>query len=90
MHACMRINKYHAVALHLRCMWTLCILGANAQHELTVFLGRLSTKFYRSLSKKKYIYLKVVHIIIGVCPNEKYRRVVQNFNRVCPTNLRES
>ena len=33
LHACMQINKYHTVALHLRYMGTLCILGVNAQHE---------------------------------------------------------
>ena len=54
MHACMQINKYHTVALHLTCMGTLRISGVNAWHgfEQADFLGRLSTMF------------------IGVCPNE--------------------
>ena len=49
MHACMQINKYHAVALHLTCMGTSHISGVNARHgfEQAVFLGRLSTMFIR-------------------------------------------
>ena len=54
MHECMKINKYHVVALHLKCMGTSHISGVNPRHdfEQEVFLGRLSTMF------------------IGVCPNE--------------------
>ena len=54
MHACMQINKYHAIALHLMCMETSRISSVNARHgfEQEVFLGRLSTMF------------------IEVCPNE--------------------
>ena len=33
LHACMKINKYHAVVVYLTCMGTSCILGVNAQHE---------------------------------------------------------
>ena len=33
LHACMIINKYHAVVVHLTCMGTLRILGVNAQYE---------------------------------------------------------
>ena len=33
LHACMKINKYHVVVVHLTCMGTSCILGVNAQHE---------------------------------------------------------
>ena len=59
MHACMQINKYHAISLHLTCMGTLRISGVNARHgiEQTVFLGRLSTMF------------------IGVCPNENISEI---------------
>ena len=30
LHACMKINKYHAVVVHLTCMGTSHILGVNA------------------------------------------------------------
>ena len=33
LHACMKINKYHALVVHLMCMGTLHILGVNARHE---------------------------------------------------------
>ena len=54
MHACMQINKYHAIALNLTCMGTSHISGVNERHgfEQATFLGRLSTMF------------------IEVCPNE--------------------
>ena len=50
----MQINKYHAVALHLKCMGTSHISGVNARHgfKQAIFPRRLSTMF------------------IGVCPNE--------------------
>ena len=47
MHACMQINKYHAVAFHLTCMGTSRLSGVSARHgfEQEVFIGGLSTVF---------------------------------------------
>ena len=79
LHACMKINKYHVVVVHLTCMGTSRILGVNAPHEKNSLFRKGARQTYRSLSKNEY--RRVVHIIIEVCPNEKISEGGPKFYR---------